>query len=160
MLVFPGVVMLQKHLLTHVEDQMMGEGSNKSGEKFPAVFDLNVSAESLALQTDERNNEPTAVESRQLFPDGTMNHSSDVMGETINLPESATVSCSCIPNALEEKKLDFDSQVSISSVEKTDESIVKRNLDYKHEGSVKHSDDIICAENEVAVSVHMSKVCW
>ncbi|XWS36308.1 hypothetical protein CRYUN_Cryun20dG0074300 [Craigia yunnanensis] len=158
MLVFPGVDMLQKPLLMHVmEDQMMGEGSNKSGEKCSVLFDLNVSAESPAPQTDERSDELAAVESTLLLPDGTLKYTSDVMGETTNLPESATVSCSCNP-APEERKLDFDSQLSISSEEKIDEGIVKQNLDSKCEGSVKHSDDFVCAENEVAVLVHVSKV--
>ena len=157
MLAFPGVDMLQKPLLTHVmEDQMMGEGSNKSGEKCAVLFDLNVSAESPAPQTDERSDEPAAVESTRLLPDGTLKYTSDVMGET-NLPESATVSCSCIP-APEQRKLDFDSQLNLSSKEKIDESIVKQNLDSKHEGSVKHSDNVVHAENEVPVLVHVSKI--
>ncbi|XVF32559.1 hypothetical protein REPUB_Repub17cG0092700 [Reevesia pubescens] len=145
MLVFPGVDLLQKPLLTHVtEDKMISEGSKKSGEKCPAVFDLNVSAESPAPQTDERNDEPATVEPTSLLPDG----------------NSATISCSCILiPAPEERKLDFDSQLSTYSEEKIDESLVKQNLDSKHEGSVKHSDDIIVpTENEVAVLVHASKV--
>ncbi|XP_022758254.1 uncharacterized protein LOC111305208 isoform X2 [Durio zibethinus] len=156
MLVFPGIDMLQKPLLTHVkENQKMVDGSNKSGERCSLVFDLNVSAESPAPQTDERNDEP--IESTSLLPDGTLKYTSDVTNETINLPESATVSCSCIP-VPEERKLDFDSQLSISSEEKIDESFVEQNLDSKHEASVKHSDDIVGDENKVAVLVHVSKV--
>ncbi|XVF80802.1 hypothetical protein PTKIN_Ptkin15bG0104700 [Pterospermum kingtungense] len=157
MLVFPGVDMLQKPLLTHViEDEMMGEASNKSAENGSVVFDLNVSAEIPAPQTDERSDEPAAVESTLLLPDDTLKYRSNVMRET-NLPESATVSCSCNP-APEEQKLDFDSQLSISAEEKTDESIAKGNLDSKSEGSVKHSDDIVCPENEEAVLVNTLKV--
>ncbi|XP_022728335.1 uncharacterized protein LOC111283918 [Durio zibethinus] len=151
MLVFPGVDMLQKSLMTHVmEDQIIGEGSNKSGEKCSVVFDLNVSAES-PPQTDERSDEPPAVESTLVLPNGTLKYTTDVMG-----PESAIVSCSCNP-APEEWKLEFDSQLSIFSEEKFDESIVKQNLDSKYEGSVKHSEDIVCAENEVAI-LPLSKV--
>ncbi|XVE73114.1 hypothetical protein DITRI_Ditri11bG0091600 [Diplodiscus trichospermus] len=156
MLVFPGVDMLQKPLLMHaMKNKMMAEGSKKSGEKCSVVFDLNVSAESPAPQTDERNDEATAFESR--LPDGTLKYTSGVMGDTIDPPECATLSCSCIP-ASEQRKLDFDSQLRVSCEEKIEESIVKQNHDSKHEGSVKHSADIINAENKVAVLVRVSNV--
>lgn len=152
MLVFPGVDMLQKPLLTHViQDQMMGETRNKSAENCSVLFDLNVSAESPAPQTDEGTDEPAAVESTLPLLDGTLKYRPDV-SESINLPESATISCSrdLAPEekkldcnlAPEEQKLDFESQLSISA-EKIDETIVKKNLDSKHEGSVKHTDDIL-----------------
>ncbi|EOX94730.1 hypothetical protein QUC31_004659 [Theobroma cacao] len=157
MLAFPGVDMLQKLLVMHVTDgQMMDNGSNKSGEKCSVVFDLNVSAESPAPQTDERYGEAAAVESTLLYSDGTFKDTSDLMGENINLPESA-IGCSCIP-AYGEQKVDFDSQLTIPSEVKIYESIIKQNLDSKHEGSVKQSDDIVPAENEVLGIVYMSKV--
>ncbi|GMI73816.1 hypothetical protein HRI_001050900 [Hibiscus trionum] len=152
MLVFPGVDMLQKPLQTHVtEEQMTGEASYKSGEKCPVMFDLNVSAESLAPETDDINDEPAAVESTMPLPDDTLKYTSDIIADTINLPEAATVSSSCIP-APEERKVEFDSQ-SVHLEEKTDESFVKLNLDSKHEGSVKDTDNIVHADNEVAVHV-------
>ncbi|XVE77794.1 hypothetical protein DITRI_Ditri13aG0091200 [Diplodiscus trichospermus] len=154
MLVFPGVDMLQKPLVTHVMEQVMGEGSNKSGENHSLVFDLNVSAEN-PTQIDERSDEPAATESTLLLPNGTLNYTSDVMSETINLSESVTVSSLCYP-ALEEWKLEFDSQLSKSSEEKIDESIVKQNID--SEDSDKHFGDILCAQNQVAVLVHAPKV--
>ncbi|KAK8498900.1 hypothetical protein V6N12_044632 [Hibiscus sabdariffa] len=149
MLVFPGVDMLQKPLQTQVtEEQMTGEVSYKSGEKCPVMFDLNVSAESLAPETDDRNDDLAAVESTMLLPDDTLKYTADM----INLPEAATVS-SYIPAP--EEKVEFDSQ-NIHSEEKTDESFVKQNLDSEHEGSVKDSDNIVVhADNEVAV--HVSK---
>ncbi|OMP05049.1 Zinc finger, PHD-type [Corchorus olitorius] len=155
LLVFPGVDMLQKPLLMHVkEDRMMNAESNKSG---PVVFDLNVSAESPVPQTDERSSAPPAVESTLLLPDGTLKDTSDLMVETVNLPESAAGSSSCIL-ASGEQKLGFDPQLSTASEVKIDESIAKQSLDRKHEGSVKQSNDIVPAGNEVAVLVHVSKV--
>ncbi|KAL4384177.1 hypothetical protein GQ457_15G023070 [Hibiscus cannabinus] len=154
LLVFPGVDMLQKPLLEHVtEEQTMDEVSYKSGEKCSVVFDLNVSVESPAPETDDKN-EPAIVESTMQLPDGTLKHTSDIMVETIDLPESATVSSSCIPAP--ERKLEIDLQ-SIYSEGATDESIVKQNLDSKHEGSVKHSDNIVGANNEVAVPFHLPR---
>ncbi|KAE8720437.1 Acyl-CoA N-acyltransferase with RING/FYVE/PHD-type zinc finger protein, putative isoform 2 [Hibiscus syriacus] len=108
MLAFPGVDMLQKPLQTHVaEEQMTGEACYKSGEKCTVMFDLNVSAESPAPETDDRN-EPAAVESTMPLPDDTLKYTSDLMADTINLPEAGTVSSFCIPAP--------------------DESFVKRNL--------------------------------
>nr|KJB23062.1 hypothetical protein B456_004G079000 [Gossypium raimondii] len=154
-LVFPGVDMLEKPLLTHVmEEQIMGKASYKSVERCPAVFDLNVSAEDPEPEIDDRTDEPAAIESTTL-PDGTLKYTSDIMAETVNLPESAAVSSSCIP-APEESNLEFDSQ-NIYSEEKADDSIVKQNLDSEHAGSVKHSDHIVHADNEVAVPVQASK---
>ncbi|PPS00369.1 hypothetical protein GOBAR_AA20301 [Gossypium barbadense] len=155
MVVFPGVDMLEKPLLTHImEEQIMGEVSDKSVEKCSIVFDLNVSAESPAPETDDRNDEPAVVESTAPHPECTLKCTSDIMVETVNFPENATVSSSCIP-APEESKLEVDSQ-SIYSEEKTDDSIVKQNLDSNHVGSVKHSDNIVHADNEVAVPVQVS----
>ncbi|OMO77699.1 Acyl-CoA N-acyltransferase [Corchorus capsularis] len=158
LLVFPGVDMLQKPLLMHVkEDRMMNEESNKSGVKRSVMFDLNVSAESPVPQTDERSSAPPAVESTLLLPDGTLKDTSDLMVETVNLSESATGSSSCIL-ASGEQKLGFDPQLSTACEVKIDESIAKQSLDCKHEGSVKQSNDIVPAGNEVAVLVHVSKV--
>ncbi|MBA0788064.1 hypothetical protein Gotri_026969 [Gossypium trilobum] len=155
-LVFPGVDMLEKPLLTHVmEEQIMGKASYKSVERCPAVFDLNVSAEDPEPEIDDRTDEPAAIESTTPLPDGTLKYTSDIMAETVNLPESAAVSSSCIP-APEESNLEFDSQ-NIYSEEKADDSIVKQNLDSEHAGSVKHSDNIVHADNEVAVPVQASK---
>ncbi|MBA0876655.1 hypothetical protein Goshw_018356 [Gossypium schwendimanii] len=155
-LVFPGVDMLEKPLLTHVmEEQIMGKASYKSVERCPAVFDLNVSAEDPEPEIDDRTDEPAAIESTTPLPDGTLKYNSDIMAETVNLPESAAVSSSCIP-APEESILEFDSQ-NIYSEEKADDSIVKQNLDSEHAGSVKHSDNIVHADNEVAVPVQASK---
>ncbi|XP_039048180.1 LOW QUALITY PROTEIN: uncharacterized protein LOC120188864 [Hibiscus syriacus] len=131
MLVFPGVDMLQKPMQTHVmKEQMTGEASSKSGKKCPVMFDLNVSAESPAPETDDRN-EPAAVESTMPLSDDTLKYTSHIMADTINLPETSTVSSSCIPAP--------------------DESFVKRDLDSKHEGSIKDSDNIVHADNEAAV---------
>ncbi|KAK8614660.1 hypothetical protein V6N13_068457 [Hibiscus sabdariffa] len=113
MLVFPGVDMLQKLL------QMTGEASYKSGEDCSVMFDLNVSAESLATETDA-----AAVESTMPLPDDSLKNSSS----------------SCIP-APEERKLEFDSQ-SICWEQETVESIVKQNLDSKYEGCVKHTENM------------------
>ncbi|KAL1085839.1 hypothetical protein V6Z11_D08G076200 [Gossypium hirsutum] len=155
-LVFPGVDMLEKPLLTHVmEEQIMGKATYKSVERCPAVFDLNVSAEDPEPEIDDRTDEPAAIESTTPLPDGTLKYTSDIMAETVNLPESAAVSSSCIP-APEESNLEFDSQ-NIYSEEKADDSIVKQNLDSEHAGSVKHSDNIEHADNEVAVPVQASK---
>ncbi|MBA0679537.1 hypothetical protein Goari_011298, partial [Gossypium aridum] len=152
MVVFPGVDMLEKPLLTHImEEQIMGEVSDKSIEKCSVVFDLNVSAESPAPETDDRNDEPAVVESTMPLPECTLKCTSDVMVETVNFPENATVSSFFIP-APEESKLEVDSQ-SIYSEEKTDDSIVKQNLDSNHVGS----DNIVHADNEVAVPVQVSK---
>ncbi|TYG56678.1 hypothetical protein ES288_D08G082300v1 [Gossypium darwinii] len=152
MVVFPGVDMLEKPLLTHImEEQIMGEVSDKSVEKCSVVFDLNVSAESPAPETDDRNDEPAVFESTMPLPECTLKCTSDVMVETVNFPENATVSSSFIP-APEESKLEVDSQ-SIYSEEKTDDSIVKQNLDSNHVGS----DNIVHADNEVAVPVQVSK---
>nr|KJB23051.1 hypothetical protein B456_004G078800 [Gossypium raimondii] len=152
MVVFPGVDMLEKPLLTHImEEQIMGEVSDKSVEKCSVVFDLNVSAESPAPETDDRNDEPAVVESTMPLPECILKCTSDVMVETVNFPENATVSSSFIP-APEESKLEVDSQ-SIYSEEKTDDSIVKQNLDSNHVGS----DNIVHADNEVAVPVQVSK---
>ncbi|MBA0679541.1 hypothetical protein Goari_011302, partial [Gossypium aridum] len=155
-LVFPGVDMLEKPLLTHVmEEQIMGKASYKSVERCPAVFDLNVSAEDPEPEIDDRTDEPAAIESTTPLPDGTLKYTSDIMAETVNLPESAAVSSSCVP-APEESNLEFDSQ-NIYSEEKADVSIFKQNLDSEHAGSVKHSDNIVHADNEVAVPVQASK---
>ncbi|MBA0846022.1 hypothetical protein Goarm_023323 [Gossypium armourianum] len=155
-LVFPGVDMLEKPLLTHVmEEQIMGKASYQSIERCPAVFDLNVSAEDPEPEIDDRTDEPAAIESTTPLPDGTLKYTSDIMAETVNLPESAAVSSSCIP-APEESNLEFDSQ-NIYSEEKADDSIVKQNLDSEHAGSVKLSDNIVHADNEVAIPVQASK---
>ncbi|PPD84867.1 hypothetical protein GOBAR_DD18203 [Gossypium barbadense] len=155
-LVFPGVDMLEKPLLTNVmEEQIMGKATYKSVERCPAVFDLNVSAEDPEPEIDDRTDEPAAIESTTPLTDGTLKYTSDIMAETVNLPESAAVSSSCIP-APEESNLEFDSQ-NIYSEEKADDSIVKQNLDSEHAGSVKHSDNIEHADNEVAVPVQASK---
>ncbi|KAG4186807.1 hypothetical protein ERO13_A08G066000v2 [Gossypium hirsutum] len=155
-LVFPGVDMLEKPLLTHVmEEQIMGKASDKSVERCPVVFDLNVSAEDPEPEIDDRTDEPAAIESTTPLSDGTLKYTFDIMAETVNLPESAAVSSSCIP-APEESNLEFDSQ-NIYSEEKADDSIVKQNLDSEHAASVKHSDNIGHAENEVAVPVQASK---
>ncbi|KAK8340078.1 hypothetical protein V6Z12_A08G077900 [Gossypium hirsutum] len=123
-LVFPGVDMLEKPLLTHVmEEQIMGKASDKSVERCPVVFDLNVSAEDPEPEIDDRTDEPAAIESTTPLSDGTLKYTFDIMAET----------------------------------EKADDSIVKQNLDSEHAASVKHSDNIGHAENEVAVPVQASK---
>ncbi|XP_050266556.1 uncharacterized protein LOC126710220 isoform X2 [Quercus robur] len=120
MLVFPGIDMLQKPLskCEFAEDNTNSAQGLMSTELVPARnsdvrcsagFDLNVSSEACAPHASDTNDEPAVLESALQLPDGSLNDTSDITTDTIDLPKCVTdMHCQAqlcvIQNNLEESK--------------------------------------------------------
>ncbi|KAM3687407.1 hypothetical protein ACJW31_10G073200 [Castanea mollissima] len=134
MLVFPGIDMLQKPLLKceFAEDNTNSAQGLMSTQLVPAHnsdvrcsagFDLNVSSEACAPHASNTNDEPAVLESSLQLPDGSLNDTSDITTETIDLPKCVTdMHCQAqfVPNEeLREYQIAASGSIVITSDERT-----------------------------------------
>ena len=64
--------------------------AHNSDVRCSAGFDLNVSSEACAPHASDTNDEPAVLESALQLPDGSLNDTSDITTETIDLPKCVT----------------------------------------------------------------------